>query len=120
MKEGVFSMEWITVYISGKPDFKEEVLRNLDKSNFPFMPGSAESDSLYLLWIDDRSSLRDLKKAIGSKTVFKYRLQFYPSLEKYFASLRKSKETTFSPQERALIKEMTKWDANSRLLRFSA
>jgi len=120
MKEGVFSMEWITVYIAGKPDFKEEVLRNLDKSNFPFMPGSAESDSLYLLWIDDRSSLRDLKKAIGSKTIFKYRLHFYPSLEKYFASLRKPKETPFSPQERALINEMSEWEINKRVFRFSA
>ncbi|MBX2966743.1 MAG: hypothetical protein KF845_11385 [Cyclobacteriaceae bacterium] len=107
MKEGVFSMEWTTVYIAGKPGFKDEVLNNLLKSNFPFMPGSPESDSLYLLWMDDRHSLRELKKAIGSKTVFKYRLNFYPSLEKYFESLRsKKKEVTFTPQEEELIQSM--------------
>lgn len=107
MKEGVLNMEWTTIYIAGKPGFKDEVLENLERSNFPFMPGSPESDSLYLLWVDDCTSLRDLKKAIGSKTVFKYRLNFYSSLEKYFDSIRsRKKKITFTPQEEALIQSM--------------
>lgn len=118
MKEGVFSMEWTTIYIAGKPGFKDEVLENLERSNFPYMPGSPESDSLYLLWVDDRTALRDLKKAIGSKTVFKYRLNFYPSLEKYFESIRnKKKEIAFTPQEEALIQSMA---SNQLEYRYSA
>ncbi|MBX2963022.1 MAG: hypothetical protein KF687_10960 [Cyclobacteriaceae bacterium] len=105
---GVFSMEWTTAYITGNGSFKDEVLKNLNKSNFPFMPGSPESDNLYLLWVDDRQTIRDLKKAIGSKTVLKYRLQVFQSLEKYFENLRdKNQSVNFTPQEEALIRSMT-------------
>ncbi len=113
-------MEWVTVYISGKIGFKEEVLRNLAGSRFPFMPGTAENDSLCLFWMDERSSLRDFKKAIGSKTVFKYRLQFYSSLEKYNEAIKPKAEVTFSPQEKALIYKMSNWEATNRVYRHSA
>jgi len=119
-KKAVYSMEWVTVYIAGKPGFKEEVLRNLEGSRFPFMPGTAENDSLYLFWMDERSSLRDFKKAIGSKTVFKYRLQFYPSLEKYNEAKKSNPETTFSKQEKDLIYKMSAWEATNRIYRHSA
>ena len=113
-------MDWSTIYVNGKPGFKEEVLRNLEGSRFPYMPGTSENDSLMLFWIDERSSLRDFKKAIGSKTVFKYRLQFYPSIEKYYEVIRNSREVTFTPQERALISEMTAWQATKRAYKHSA
>ncbi len=73
----------------------------------PHLPGSPESDSVCLVWVDERTSLRDLKKAIGSKTVFKYRLQFYPSIEKYYASLPKDSDVNFSTEQKALITEMS-------------
>lgn len=113
-------MEWITVYIAGKPGFKEEVLQNLESACFPHMPGTQENDSLCLFWMDDRSSLRDFKKAIGSKTVFKYRLQFFPSLEKYFESIRSNREVSFTPQERALITEMSTRNGSKRMYKNSA
>ena len=100
-------MDWITLYIAGKPGFRQEVLENLDRSKFPYLPGTPENDSLCLFWMKDSSSLRDLKKAIGSKTVFKYRLNFFPSLEKYFESIRDKHEITFTPREQALISEMS-------------
>jgi hypothetical protein len=113
-------MEWSTIYISGKPGFKEEVLRNLEGSRFPYMPGTSESESVSLFWIDERSTIRNFKKAIGSKTVFKYRLQFYTSIEKYYESVRNNREVTFTPQERALISEMSAWQAGKQPYKHSA
>lgn len=120
VKKGNFSMEWSMVYISGKPGFVEEVMKNLEGSRFPSMPGTSENDSLTLFWIDERSSLRDFKKAIGSKTIFKYRLHFYPSLEKYYESIRNKKEYTFTHQEKELIYKMSSLDGGKRQYRNSA
>ena len=113
-------MEWITVYISGKPGFKEEVQKNIESSRFPIMPGASESDSLSLFWIDDRASLRDLKKAIGSKTVFKYRLQFYSSIEKYLDTQKRDNTITLTPQEKELVNQMSAWQANRKHYKISA
>lgn len=107
-------MEWITVYIAGKPGFKDEIIDSLEKSKFPYMPGTPENDSVCLFWMDERSTLRNFKKAIGSKMVFKYRLQFFASLEKYYESIRTKGEVQFSPQERALISEMTALETGKR------
>lgn len=113
-------MEWITVYISGKPGFKEEVQKNIESSRFPIMPGASESESLSLFWIDDRASLRDLKKAIGSKTLFKYRLQFYPSIEKYQDAQQNNNTITLTPQEKQLVSQMSAWEANRKHYKKSA
>ncbi len=103
-------MEWMTIYIAGKPGFKEEVTRQLQASRFPSMPGTAENDLLCLFWIDERSSLRDFKKAIGSKAVFKYRLQFYPSLESYLSSQHDEMELVLTDDELQLINRMASWE----------
>ena len=100
-------MEWTTLYISGKRGFRKEVVENLERSKIPYLPGTPENDSLCLFWMDEKTALRDFKKAIGSKTVFKYRLSFYPSLEKYKESIAEKKEIVFTPREQALITEMT-------------
>lgn len=118
--KGIFYMEWTTLYIAGKIGFKEEVLKNLESSKFPYLPGAPENDSVSLFWIDERSSLRDFKKAIGSKTVFKYRLQFFPSLEKYYESIRNNKAISFSPKEQALISEMSSKLPRNRLYKNTA
>ncbi len=117
-RKGSFSMEWVTVYIAGKPGFKEEVIKNLEGSKFPYMPGTSENDELCLFWMDERASLREFKKAIGSKIVFKYRLQFYKSLEAYHAS--RNQQESLSPQEQAMIYKMTSWDLNQRIYQRSA
>jgi hypothetical protein len=118
-RRGNFSMEWVTVYIAGKPGFKEEVSKNLEGSRFPYMPGTSENDSLCLFWMDERASLKEFKKAIGSKTVFKYRLQFFTSLEKYNES-KHVKQETLSPQEQAMIYQMASWDQSQRSYQRSA
>ncbi len=110
-------MSWITLYITGKSGFNEEVLSNLENSSISFLPGSTEGEKeLVLLWVDEKLPLRDIKKAIGSKAVFKYRLQFFTSLSQRQA--HEKKRETFTPREQAMIREMTDWE--TRKYRHSA
>lgn len=100
-------MAWTTLYITGKPDFKEEVLHHLESSEISFLPGSDADENILLLWVDDALPIRNLKKAIGSKTVFKYRLQFFTCLTQHNAA---SKKETLTPREKAMIREMNDWE----------
>jgi hypothetical protein len=100
-------MTWTTLYINGRPGFKEEVLNKLARTSRFYLPGSADSEhDLLLYWIDADLPLRDFKNEIGSKLIFKYRLQFYFSVPE---------ETTYSAQltvqEEALVKKMNSWEA---------
>lgn len=83
-------MGWTTVYITGKSDFREEVLKKLENSNVDFMPGntgsSSDMDTHDLYWLDERIDLRKFKEAIGSKLIWKYRLRFFSSLEEFIES----------------------------------
>jgi hypothetical protein len=74
-------MNWTTLYIEGKPGFDSEVLKCLEHSGFTFMHGTSLESGVCLYWVDEKAKLRDFKQAIGSKTVFKYRLRFYGSIE---------------------------------------
>jgi len=100
-------MNWITIYISGKPGFEKEVSDNLEGSDFAFMPGSLEHNGLALYWINEYADLRDFKKAIGSKTVFKYRLRFYSSVEEFVESQNNVRINYFTKEEQALIRKMS-------------
>jgi hypothetical protein len=104
-------MGWITIYITGKADFREEVLRKLEHSNVNFMPGytgaSSDMDTHDLYWLDERVDLRSFKEAIGSKLIWKYRLNFFNSLEAFIESQKNKKnEPEFSPEENALLLKM--------------
>ncbi|MEJ7645826.1 MAG: hypothetical protein WKF87_14625 [Chryseolinea sp.] len=79
-------MGWITVYVRGKSGFQVEVLHNLASSGFKFLPGFANERGLALIWIREKADLRSFKKAIGSKTIFKFRLRFFPSVEEFIES----------------------------------
>lgn len=106
-------MGWGTLYIYGKPGFEQEVLDQLERSSIGFMPGSMSGEqNIALYWVDAHTNIRDFKKAIGSETVFKYRLRFFYSLESLheFQDQRISSNTSFTAQEQALIREMTYWD----------
>ena len=104
-------MAWTTLYITGKPDFKEEVLQNLESSDISFLPGSDADENLFLVWVDENLPLRDFKKAIGSKTVFKYRLQFFTTLTQHQTEVNKE---TLTPREEAMIREMNDWEVKYR------
>lgn len=104
-------MGWTTIYIQGKSGCSEEVLHNLEHSGIKFMPGSAFGEKNTLLfWVDEKLSMRDFKKAIGSKTVFKYRLRFFTNLEKVHAFNEPDLET-LTPQEESLLRQIRLDDA---------
>jgi hypothetical protein len=106
-------MGWVTIYITGKSDFREEVGRKLQDSDLNLMPGytggpAGETEQYSdLYWVDEKINLRELKEAIGSKLVFKYRLNFFSNLETFIESQNKTKKATeFSAEERALLAEI--------------
>ncbi len=89
-------MNWKTVYIVGKEGFNDEVLRHLERSGLDFMSGyhtreTAEAQALY--WVPETMKMRELKEGIGAKTVFKYRLRFFESLEQFIETLNSTELT---------------------------
>jgi hypothetical protein len=101
-------MGWTTIYITGIADFREEVRKKLEGSNVHFMPGytgaSTDMDTHDLYWLDDKTDLRKFKEAIGSKLIWKYRLNFFTSLEAFIESQKnKKKEAEPTPEENALL-----------------
>ena len=103
-------MNWTTIYITGKPDFKEEVAKKLENSDLKYMPGNIGSaiegtDDLY--WLDSNTNLREFKEAIGGKLIWKNRLRFFSSLEQFLEYKEGSKRVTkFSAEDLALMDEM--------------
>jgi hypothetical protein len=79
-------MNWTTLYIQGKSGFGPEVLKNLEQSEFDFLKGYLLESGVCLYWVDEKANLRDFKTAIGAKTIFKYRLQFYSTIEEMVES----------------------------------
>jgi hypothetical protein len=105
------NMGWSTLYITGKPDFREEVREKLEDSDLALMPGYtgtfASPEEVHdLYWVDEQVKLREFKEAIGSKLIWKYRLHFYPSLEAFIESQNKTKRPELTKEDLALIAEM--------------
>lgn len=82
-------VNWTTLYIKGRSDFRHDVLRKLSHSELNFMPGYT-GNSINILhdmyWVDDQIAIRTVKEVIGGKLVWKYRLRFYTSLESFIES----------------------------------
>jgi hypothetical protein len=77
-------MSWITVYIRGNDGFQKHVLSQIENN---WLHGSEDvNHQLLLFWVRDLNELQDLKKAIGSKLIFKYRLRFFDNLEKFLVN----------------------------------
>jgi len=106
------TIQWVTVYLTGNEDFREEVREVLDKSELKFMPGFVETQpkgvTHDLYWIDSRTELRQLKEAIGGKLIWKYRLRFYCKLEDFLSASTPRADTGFSDRERTMISEMNR------------
>ncbi len=101
-------MGWTTIYIHGKSGCGPEILRHVEQSDIIHMPGTVEGEeNIGLYWVDEKTSMRDFKKAIGSKTVFKYRLRFFSSLEKLNEFYSGRPDESFTPQEEAMIHTMS-------------
>lgn len=103
-------MGWTTVYIKGKTGCEEDVLKNLEHSGFAFMPGTTNEKGLTLFWVDENEDLRDFKKAIGSKTILKYRIRFFTNVEDFIESKHNRMADDFYTQKRAsAMKELNSW-----------
>lgn len=104
-------MNWNTIYITGKCGFEKEVLYHLEHSNVVYMPGSAtELDNFSLIWVSDKITLKAFKKAISAKTILKYRLKFYSTLEELNQVEESKSSEKFTPQEESMIREMNDWE----------
>ena len=104
-------MGWITVYITGKEDFHDEVLKKLEGSNVNVMPGytgaTSDMDTHDLYWLDERVDLRKVREAIGSKLIWKYRLNFFTSLEAFIESQNAKKgNEEATAEEKALFEKI--------------
>ena len=101
-----FFMSWKTIYVTGKSGFGEDVLKNLEKSAINFMPGyntGEERDSYEMYWIPESLPIGDLKRAIGAKTVFRYRLRFFSALEEF---MNDTPTEDFTDEEKKKIERM--------------
>lgn len=79
------NMNWNTIYIRGRYDFREDVNRRLEHSRLRVMPGSlgTSEEAAEMYWVAEHTSLKEFKKAIGARMIWKYRLRFYTCLEEF-------------------------------------
>ncbi|QOI98254.1 MAG: hypothetical protein HRU69_12505 [Flammeovirgaceae bacterium] len=91
---------WIPVYLVGRDCFQKPVLEALDRSDLPFMPGYLFDNSLSgdygMLWVDEQVNLREYKKAIGGKLIWKHRIRFFTDLNEFTSN---SKAPVNTPEE---------------------
>ena len=104
-------MNWNTIYVTGRADFREEVRKKLEHANINYMPGYIDSSlSRFmhdLYWLDEAVDQRVFKEAIGSKLVWKYRLRFYVNLEDFIqAKTARDNKLTLSKEEQDLVASM--------------
>ena len=85
-------MAWKTLYVTGRPGFDFELINRLKRSGEDFLTGSFNTDGTYLFWITDNFALRSLKKLVGGKSIFKYRIRFFLRIDAFVTFTNKSKE----------------------------
>lgn len=101
-------MGWIQIYIHGNKGCGPDILRQMEHSDLTFMPGTIEGeDNIGLYWVDEKTTIRAFKEAIGSKTIFKHRLRFFTSLEKLNEFYDEKPSESFTAQEEAMIRTMS-------------
>lgn len=98
-------MNWKTVYIVGKGKFHDDVMRHLDRSGLEVMSGyhGQTGEQHELFWIPESMTMREFKEGIGAKTVFKYRLRFFESLEQFIETINSNE---FTEDERKKVERM--------------
>jgi hypothetical protein len=104
-------MDWNNIYIVGNPGFKKDVARKLEHSDLKIMPGYLGNGIIAtdydMYWVDKSVSIRTFKEAISAKYIWKYRIRFYDSLEKFISSQDKGIDnSSLTDQDMALMKEM--------------
>jgi|DewCreStandDraft_4_1066084.scaffolds.fasta_scaffold64958_2 hypothetical protein len=78
---------WIPVFITGSEGFAQKLVEALSMSGLPFMPGyfhdSSARTAHTLIWVDEHTSLDEYKRAIGARTIWKYRIRFFRTLQEF-------------------------------------
>lgn len=92
-----------TIYIKGLKSFKRAIRKSLSKSNLverlDYLEGS-EGLEYVLIWVlREELQLRELKLAIGARTIFRHRLRFYSSVAELNPQTKDNKELTESERE---------------------
>lgn len=101
-------MCWEPIYIKGKEGFKEAVLTKLHAR---WLRGGTEGENnLLMFWLPKRGGLRGFKKAIGSKLIFRYRMDFFSNLEIHLNHIN-GRPVGFSDVENDQINSMIEWDS---------
>ena len=104
-------MSWKTIYITGRKGFCEDVVRQLERSSIEFMPGyntGEEQESYGMFWVPEVLPMSEVKRAIGAKTVLRYRLHFHTALEEF---MNDGKSLEFTKEEKEKIEKMRLHDA---------
>ena len=101
-------MNWNTLYIRGRADFREVVRRKLEHSRVSHMPGYLDASlgrgTYDLYWIDESVSLQEFKEAIGAKLIWRYRLRFYANLEEFVEAVNGGAPSMdFTDEEQDLV-----------------
>lgn len=106
-------MNWSTICIKGRNGFKEVLRNKLDDS---WLSGTPDSNqNLLLFWLDVNTSLVDLKRAIGSEIIFRYRLQFITDpdkndMDKSHTSEPPKSALHLTMREKSIIVEIEAWE----------
>jgi hypothetical protein len=105
-------MNWTTLYITGRSDFRADVMEKLQSGRLDVMPGYLEragGQGFYdLYWMNESLSLREVKEAIGSKLIWKFRLRFFTDLEDFFGTKEKTELAHFTKEEQNILEDMRK------------
>jgi hypothetical protein len=100
-------MGWKTVYITGRPGFYDDTVKNLERSGIEFMAGyltRQSTDTYELFWVPEEMSIGEFKRAIGARTVLRYRLHFYLALEEFVDQVGSAELTAEDKQKIARMR----------------
>jgi hypothetical protein len=100
-----FDIGWAIVYIRGRDGFQADVLARLREK---YLSGNSEADNVMMVWVPGVNKLRSLKMAIGGRTILKYRLHFFMSLDSHPGSAAK-RATALSGIESEIVNPMVVW-----------
>ena len=100
-------MAWKTLYVTGRSGFDGELVNKLKRSGEDFLTGSFNSDGTYLFWITDNFVLKSLKRIVGGKTIFKYRMRFFLGIDAFVTFRDKDKERHgFTADQEQMFRDM--------------
>lgn len=100
-------MAWKTLYVTGRSGFDLELVNRLKRSGEDFLTGSFNSQGTYLFWISDNFALRSLKKVIGGKAIFKFRMRFFQRIDAFVAYQEKDKRSHgFTPMQEQMFRDL--------------